>query len=371
MHDDDELVFEITAAKAPSGAVAVKWRILNPDGSITKGDAPLIKLWLYKILRCLNIPEHVAALLLEWNTRQDVIMLHGAPAPGLDLRLPHPRWYGESRGSDATLVPRPCAFLLFDTDGVRAPEGSMLGLARHIEEQARFIREEVLPRPFRDVTLVVRASTSTGFDADSISLHIYVLLDRLVPLDTLYRYVRGMWSSGIRVDPAVMLPGQPVYSARPLLRGGLVDPVPPHLRVFVLPGYTPYAHVADVDWLEFEEALAVRERTEQRMRAAGAERGWSGILAEGLGSMPGMFFGPISSAMGRGLAEGIPIGELASAMHAVISNHPDCDADRRHRYSETRLRQDLKRLAARDARCTAQIDEIRRRLIRPAVTPKP
>ena len=108
----------------------------------------------------------------------------------------------------------------------------------------------------------------------------------------------------------------------------------------------------------------MREATEQRMRAAGAQRGWRGILAKGLGPMPGMFFGPISSAMGRGLAEGIPIDELAGAMHAVIANHPDCGADRRHRYSEARLRQDLKRLAARDARCLAQIDAIRRRLVR-------
>ena len=38
------------------------------------------------------------------------------------------------------------------------------------------------------------------------------------------------------------------------------------------------------------------------MRAAGAQYGWRGILAEGLGGMPGMFFGPISSAMGRGLS---------------------------------------------------------------------
>ena len=369
MGDGDDLLFEVTAAKAPPGDVAVKLRILNPDGSVTKGDAPLIKMWLYRSLRCLSVPEHVAALLLEWNARQDVMMLHGAPAPGLDLRLRHPRWYGESRGSDATIVPRPCAFILFDTDGVRAPEGSMLGLARHVEEQARFVREEVLPRSFRDVTLIVRASTSTGFDPDTISLHIYVLLDCLVPLDTLYRYVRGMWSSGIRVDPAVMLPGQPVYSGRPIFKGGLVDPLGALPRVFVLPGHAPYAH--DVDWLEFEEPLAVREATEQRMRAAGAERGWRGILAEGLGSMPGMFFGPISSAMGRGLAEGVPIDELAGAMHVVISNHPDCDADRRRRYLETRLRQDLKRLAARGDRRRARTDEIRRRLVRPTAEVKP
>ena len=33
---DDDIMFEITAAKAPLGDVAVKTRILNPDGSITK-----------------------------------------------------------------------------------------------------------------------------------------------------------------------------------------------------------------------------------------------------------------------------------------------------------------------------------------------
>jgi hypothetical protein len=364
MADDDELMFEVTAAKAPPGHIAVKTRVLNPDGGVIKGDAPHVTFWLYKILRCLNIPEHVAALLLEWNARQDVMMLHGAPAHGLDLRLRHPRWYGENRGSDATIVSGQRASLLFDTDKIKAPEGSRLGLAEYIEEQARFVREEVLPRPFRDVTLIVRASASTGFDPLSISLHIYVLLNQLIPLATLYRYVRGLWSSGVSIDPSVMLPGQPVYSARPVLRG-LVDPVPPSSRVFVLPGFMPCAR--DVDWLEFEPQLAVREATEQRMRAAGAQYG---ILAEGLGGMPGMFFGPISSAMGRGLAEGIPIDELAGAMHAVISNHPDCDADRRHRYSEARLRQDLKRLAARDARCVAQIDEIRRRLVVPKAATK-
>jgi hypothetical protein len=362
MADDGDLMFEITAAKAPPNEVATKTRILNPDGSIAKGDAPPVKFWLYKILRCPNIPEDVATLLFEWNTRQDIMMLHGVPAQGLDLRLRHPRWYGETRGSDVTIVPGQRASLLFDIDKIKTPEGSALGLVENIEEQARFIREEILPRAFRDVTLIVRASASTGFDSRTISLHIYVLFDRLIPLATLYRYVRGLWSSGVSIDPSVMLPGQPVYSARPVLKG-LVDPVPAPRRVFVLPGFMPYAH--DVDWLEFEEPLAVREATEKRMRAAGAQHGWRGILAEGLGGMPGMFFAPISSAMGRGLAEGVPIDELAGAMHAVISNHPDCDADRRHRYSEARLRQDLKRLAARDARCVAQIDEIRRRLVAP------
>jgi hypothetical protein len=191
MADDGDLMFEITAAKAPLNEVATKTRILNPDGSITKGDAPHVTFWLYKVLRCLNIPEPVALLLLEWNARQDVMMLHGVPAPGLDLRLRHPRWYGESRGLDATIVPGQRASLLFDTDKIKAPEGSALGLAENIEEQARFIREEVLPRAFRDVTLIVRASASTGFDSRTISLHIYVLFDRLIPLATLYRYVRA------------------------------------------------------------------------------------------------------------------------------------------------------------------------------------
>jgi hypothetical protein len=40
MADDDELMFEVTAAKAPPGHIAVKTRVLNPDGGVIKGDAP-------------------------------------------------------------------------------------------------------------------------------------------------------------------------------------------------------------------------------------------------------------------------------------------------------------------------------------------
>ena len=268
-----------------------------------------------------------------------------------------------------TLIAAPRSYILFDYDGIKVPEGSALGRPEHALEQALYVREEILPEAFRDVEMVIRVSSSTGFDPLRIHLHAYALLDRLVPLAAIYRYLKSMQSAGVRVDPAVALPAQPIYSARPLFRGGLIDPFLRAPRVFTLPGFK--SHVTDLDWDEFAEPLAAREATEQRMRAAGAQHGWRGILAEGLGSMPGMFFGPISSAMGRGLAEGIPIDELAGAMHAVISNHPDCDADRRHRYSETRLRQDLKRLAARDARCMAQIDEIRRRLVAPTAEAKP
>jgi hypothetical protein len=361
MADDDDLMFEITVAKAPKGDIAVKTRMLNPDGSVTGGDAPHVTFWLYKVVRRPNIHEDVAALLLDLNARSEFVVLHGAPVPGLDLRLRHPRWYGESRGPDATLVACPRAFLLFDVDGVKAPEGSRLGLAQHVEEQARFIREEVLPRSFRDVTLIVRASTSTGFNPDSISLHIYVLLDQLVPLAALYQYVKSIWSAGIRIDPSVMQAGQPVYSGKPLFKGGLVDPLGAHPRVFLLPGLRPYA--CDIDWDEFKEALAARTAVEQRMSRAGAARGWRGILDEGLGPLPGAFFSAISSAMGRGLAEGVPVDELAGAMQPVITNHPNCDADRRHRYSEVRLRQHLKSLETRGARRMARTDEIRRRLV--------
>ena len=82
MADDDELVFEITAAKAPPGQIAVKTRMLNPDGTITKGDAPHVTFWLYKVLRCPNIPECVADLLREWINRSDVMMLSGAAGAG-------------------------------------------------------------------------------------------------------------------------------------------------------------------------------------------------------------------------------------------------------------------------------------------------
>ena len=234
----------------------------------------------------------------------------------------------------------PLSYILFDYDGIKVPEGSTLGRPEHILEQALYVREEILPKAFRDVEMVIRASSSTGFDPLRIHLHAYALLDQPAPLAAIYRYLKSLQLAGLRVDPMVALPAQPIYSARPLFRGGLTDPIDPGSRVFTLPGFK--SHVTSLDWDEFAEQLAKREITEQRMGRAGARYGWRGILAEGLGPMPGEFFGSITAAMGRGIAEGVPIDQLAGAMHAVIANHPDCDADRRHRYSEAHLRQDLK-----------------------------
>ena len=245
----------------------------------------IIKFWLYKILRCLNIPEDVAALLLEWNTRQDVIMLHGAPAPGLDLRLRHPRWYGESRGSDATIVPRPCAFILFDTDGVKAPEGSMLGLAKHVEEQARFVREEVLPR------------SVSRRDADRAGVDVHGFRPRY----HLTAYLRPPGPScssrhALPIRPGHVVVGDPRRSGGHACRASRSTAAGPSSRAAL-----------SIHWARFPAFLCCPASRLMRAMSTGMssrsrwlcvrrpssacappalEHGWRGILAEGLASCP-------------------------------------------------------------------------------------
>jgi hypothetical protein len=322
MADPD--IFAITAMKASRG-LAVKVRELAPDGSIIKGDHTLLeKWWLMKVLECPNDAGHVADLLRPWLTRFDVMTVHGTPAPGLNLARRHPRWSSEGRGADATLISPEVTFIPFDGDKFEFPEGSTIGEGQNIVGQAEYFREEFLPPAFRDVELVVRASSSTGLSLERGSLHIYALF-----------------------------------------KGGLADPVPEDWRVFRLPGFRPYA--TNINWNEFEPDLTAYKSTERRAHVVGGAEGWRGVLERYLGDGPGQlrFFAAASIAMGFAARSNEPVEEVAAAMNSIIVAHPDCDGERRVRWATYRLRNEIQHLRDVDSKRMARTNEIRRRLVAP------
>jgi hypothetical protein len=358
MADPDD--FRISLLKSESGR-ANKRRELGPDGVIKTDHSLLVKRWRMASQQRQNDHDQVADLLRQLSPRFDITTVHGSIAPGIASTEWHPRWSDESRGSSRTLLPADRCYIPFDADKVKLAEGSAAGEGRHIVALAEQIREEVLPPEFRHATLVIRASSSTGLNPTFGSLHCYALLDRLVPLATIYDFIKGAQASGLPLDPRPALPGQLFLSARPEFVG-LADPVPEDLRVFVLPGLQRL--VRNVDWHRYAPQLAVRRTTERHAHLIGSQRGWRAALACCLGDGKGKlgFFESLSIAMGFAARSDEPVDEVIGAMHAIVTAHPDLNTERRGRYTLQWLHREITRLRAKDASREAQSDAIRRRL---------
>ena len=173
------------------------------------------------------------------------------------------------------------------------------------------------------------------------------MLDRPVPLAVIYRWLAGAKASGLPLDPRPALPGQLFLTGRPLLFG-LNDPVPRSLHAFVLPGRRQ--RVSSINWNEFGAPLAAYAESERRAHVAGAELGWRALLARYLGDGEGRlgFFKPLSIALGYAARSAEPADEIVGVMHAIVSAHPDLNADRAGQYTPHWLRCELLRLRAKD-----------------------
>jgi hypothetical protein len=348
--------FGISVLKPSHGRKAIKRRLLEPNGALVKSDHTLfVKMWLMANVSVPNDADSVAELLRDINSRSDIVTVHGAVAPGISPSELQPRWSSEDRGAARTLLDVDRSYIPYDIDGAPLSEGSAAGRGENLPALAEQVREEILPRAFRYCELIIRASSSTGLNPCCGSLHCYALLDQPVPLPKIYRWLKGLQASGLPFDPRPALAGQLFLSGRPEFVG-LPDPVPEHLRVFVLPGLqrTP----RDIDWDEFEPQLLVREATERRAHSVGASQGWRAVLEYHLGDGEGRlgFFEPLSIALGHAARTGEDADGIVSAMHAIVSGHRDLTSKRAGDYTTHWLRNELNRMRAKDAAREADID---------------
>ena len=132
----------------------------------------------------------MAALLRQLADRQDLMLVPGAIRPGLDLGRPQLRRWADPDPRKNTLVAAERAWLAIDVDGYGVP--APWGLAEHLADAARAIRDDALGDEFCDAACVVAATSSTGLEGEETAkLRLFFLLDREHPLAVLERWARG------------------------------------------------------------------------------------------------------------------------------------------------------------------------------------
>ncbi len=192
--------FALTILRARRGLAAKKRTLMR--GKTTKSDPTLDEaLWQIRPYSIEADVDGAVHFLRKMAKRQNLCVVHGDPAPGLDRHGWHRRWSSESRGSDRTIVSAERAYVVFDVDDAPTPEGSPLDRGENIYAAAEYARDTFLPRAFRHVDLAVGAASSTGFKPSRLSLHAYAMLDRPVPLSVMNRYLTGAQKSGLPLDP--------------------------------------------------------------------------------------------------------------------------------------------------------------------------
>ena len=124
-------------------------------------------------------------------------------------------------------------------------------------------------------------------------MRLFFLLADVYPLADLHTWARGAQLSGLHLDPAVLQPGQPIYTSRPLFRGSLTDPVPVALRALVLPGQPDRVRLDIHRYVK--RATDIESRVERVSSLCGGD--WRRLL-EGMLGGPAGFYLPLTKALG-------------------------------------------------------------------------
>ena len=249
------------------------------------------------------------------------------------------------------------AWLPIDVDGYGVP--APWGLAEHLRDAARAIRDDALGEEFAGVTCVVAATATTGLVGEETArLKLCFLLNRLHPLADLERWAKGAQVVGMPVDPAVMRPGQPIYTSRPRFEGALAgrDPVPVHLRAFLLPGS------AERVALDVHRHDGQRRQIESKMQQAKAACGedWRRLLDRTLGG-PTSFYVPLSQALGVAARSGDSDEEIGRFVADLLEE--SADHRRRQQYGRHWVLASLHRFRRHDSQQSTLATKLRTDLL--------
>lgn len=284
--------YTLLTAAEPEGKTACKRIVGKSDGSFESFSYDNVLRWRMQEVEARN--HHVLARHLQvLAARTSSMIVMGKPVAGLDLRKPQLRRFGQ--GADGiTLCDAPRRYVVIDVDDYTLP--TPFGLAEHLPDAAKAVRDDALPEAFAGVSAVVAATSSTGLVGEGLArLRVIFELIASHPLADLRKWATGAQACGIPLDAAVISCGQPIYTARPRFEGALrgKDPVPPALRAFVLPGTSS---AVDLDLHQFDrQAETIAREVRRSTERCGDD--WRAFLNHAVGG-PASFFLPLSRGIG-------------------------------------------------------------------------
>jgi hypothetical protein len=209
-------------------------KIIYPIGEPRPYDNAKQFLFEYKKIDCL---EDFAKLALPWLAKERRrFIIRGQLKPGLTGWQRRLSKTDLKTGDPATIECPPRRWIVLDIDGARVPAG--LGAPDKLAEAAYDIRDRMLPSYFRGVRCVASATSSTGRKGlCTAHMRLFFVLNEAVDNEILRLWITGLSEKYLAIDPKVMEPQQPIYTARPIFQPPLSDPVPVWGRVRLLDGH--------------------------------------------------------------------------------------------------------------------------------------
>ncbi|MBP0465871.1 hypothetical protein J5Y09_18235 [Roseomonas sp. PWR1] len=272
-------VWGCTLAISPEGSIATKVRYGTEPRDETS--APR---FLRMTLKPLVLPNEIARLdrlLLRLMDRPDICVLRGAVLPGVDLakqqrRLLHDR--PDEADGRPTMVEVRRQWLALDLDAVEFPAG--VDWRTEPGRCAREAANAVLPEWLLDADMIVQFTSGMGFKP-TVRIRTWHLLDRPLVREEIMRLLADRTT----FDASVLVPVQPIYTARPVFRGGVADPLPGKARAYLFRSKHRLAVVPPIP------PMPMRLLTQFSGTAAGLEM--SGTVEELLAAMRPMHMGGI------------------------------------------------------------------------------
>ena len=155
-------------------------------------------------------------------------VVRGKIADGVDRNRMVRRVRDKHDGIDPTLLPADHHWIALDLDAISCPE--YIEPEREPKAAAEFVIDQ-LPSEFHDVTCRWQFTSSQGFRGSAINLRLFFWADRPLFDSDLKTWLcacepRTKIRRWPMIDAAVFAPSQPIYTAAPMIVGGLRDPVP-------------------------------------------------------------------------------------------------------------------------------------------------
>lgn len=311
--------------------------------STSKVEVPKVKHWRFQSVTVDGL-HGLGYKLLELADQRKSAIIRGAPVPGLDLTKPHRRLLYADAESPATLVPCARRWIALDIDGARVPSG--MGDAHYMRTAADYIRQKLLPPEWRDVDMMVSATSSTGRKGDDRAhLRMWAVLSEPATDEALNAYAAAVAFAkpDLKLDPALFNPVQIHFTCR--MFDGVPDPVERRGRVVYLPGSKPTVTPDFAGMAAFARPFIEAEAS---AAAAHERRGdWRGALDATVGGIGG-FYRPLTEGIGLAVRLRVPVADV-QAFVAELLETKDGGAERRDTYSAKWVAYSYRRFLARDA----------------------